>query len=261
MFLENKYSRWYYRIIDAARTRSVIGYTERHHVLPRCLGGTDCSQNLVALTAREHFIAHRLLVKMVEGRNRSKMSFAYACMFRGDVRHRGRKELRLRSGDYALRKRLLAEAASDVHKGRLVSPEAIDKMRASRFRNAKPYPEESRTVQSLHTKRRWKQDYQNMYETCWTPETRQKISLANKGQDRLSKAQRTALSDGNRGAKNARARLILVTDPSGTEHLCHGSFQTFCKEHSLAFSSMCLVLKGRVFRNGSASGWKARYLD
>ena len=39
-------------------------YTELHHIVPRCLGGTDEPENLVRLTAREHFIAHRLLAKI-----------------------------------------------------------------------------------------------------------------------------------------------------------------------------------------------------
>ena len=41
-----------------------IGYYERHHILPKCLGGNNNKQNLVYLTAREHFIAHWLLWKI-----------------------------------------------------------------------------------------------------------------------------------------------------------------------------------------------------
>lgn len=43
------------------------GYVEKHHVIPRCLGGTDDPDNLVRLTAREHFLAHQLLVKIHPG--------------------------------------------------------------------------------------------------------------------------------------------------------------------------------------------------
>lgn len=39
-------------------------YYESHHIVPRCLGGNDDKENLVLLTAREHFIAHRLLSKI-----------------------------------------------------------------------------------------------------------------------------------------------------------------------------------------------------
>lgn len=39
-------------------------YGEHHHIMPRSLGGTDKDENIVKLTAREHFICHWLLVKM-----------------------------------------------------------------------------------------------------------------------------------------------------------------------------------------------------
>jgi hypothetical protein len=58
----------YQRLIDKAKARVCVdGYVERHHVLPRALGGSDDSSNLVALTAREHFVAHVLLAKIHGG--------------------------------------------------------------------------------------------------------------------------------------------------------------------------------------------------
>jgi hypothetical protein len=38
-------------------------YHERHHIIPRCIDGTDDKENLIDLFAREHFIAHKLLAK------------------------------------------------------------------------------------------------------------------------------------------------------------------------------------------------------
>lgn len=40
------------------------GYFESHHIVPRCLGGLDNAENLILLTAKEHFIAHLLLTKI-----------------------------------------------------------------------------------------------------------------------------------------------------------------------------------------------------
>ena len=37
-------------------------YYERHHIIPKCMGGTNDKLNLILLTAKEHYIAHRLLV-------------------------------------------------------------------------------------------------------------------------------------------------------------------------------------------------------
>lgn len=39
-------------------------YYEKHHIIPRCMGGNDDSINLVYLTPEEHFLAHRLLIKI-----------------------------------------------------------------------------------------------------------------------------------------------------------------------------------------------------
>jgi hypothetical protein len=49
------YQRIHDAIIDRARNRTIFGYVEKHHVIPRCLGGSSESYNLVELTAREHF--------------------------------------------------------------------------------------------------------------------------------------------------------------------------------------------------------------
>ena len=39
-------------------------YTETHHIIPRCMSGNDDKNNLIELTAREHYIAHLILYKI-----------------------------------------------------------------------------------------------------------------------------------------------------------------------------------------------------
>jgi len=80
MFKQNKYSQVYYSIINRAKSRDISGYYEKHHVIPRSLGGADDETNLVKLTAREHFICHLLLPKMLEGESYHKMLYAYVIM-------------------------------------------------------------------------------------------------------------------------------------------------------------------------------------
>jgi 5-methylcytosine-specific restriction endonuclease McrA len=82
IFIDNKYGRYYYNIISNAKSRTLPNdvYTETHHIIPRSLGGDNSIDNLVKLTAREHFICHRLLPKMTEGRSRRKMIFAQNMM-------------------------------------------------------------------------------------------------------------------------------------------------------------------------------------
>jgi hypothetical protein len=92
-FIENKYSRWYEQLIDKAQAReSIDGYTEKHHVIPRSLGGNNTKQNLVRLTAREHYVAHALLWKMnFNPSHHSKMSYALRLMMFGSSnKHQGR---------------------------------------------------------------------------------------------------------------------------------------------------------------------------
>lgn len=80
MFLDNRHSRIYFALIDRAKARAVEGYTERHHIIPRCMGGTDACNNIVRLTAREHYLAHLLLCKMTDGSSQRKMAFAFSRM-------------------------------------------------------------------------------------------------------------------------------------------------------------------------------------
>ena len=74
--LINKYSKLYYKITSNAKQRITEGYTELHHIIPQSMGGSNDKENLVDLTAREHFICHWLLIKMTEGEDRSKMLYA-----------------------------------------------------------------------------------------------------------------------------------------------------------------------------------------
>lgn len=58
------YKMHYDNLIEKARARVIVKeYKEKHHIIPRCMGGQDDKENLVELTAREHFIAHQLLAK------------------------------------------------------------------------------------------------------------------------------------------------------------------------------------------------------
>ena len=72
------YQRIHDAIINRARNRKLQGYLERHHVIPRCLDGTDELNNLVELTAREHFIIHKLLCEIYP--DNDKIFFAYRMM-------------------------------------------------------------------------------------------------------------------------------------------------------------------------------------
>ena len=58
------YTFIYENLINRARNRKLDIYTESHHIIPRCIGGSNLAENLVDLTAEEHYLAHQLLVKI-----------------------------------------------------------------------------------------------------------------------------------------------------------------------------------------------------
>ena len=68
------YKKHYNLLVERAKTRVIEGYTEKHHIIPKCMGGTDDASNLVKLTAEEHYVAHLLLVKMYP--NKGKLIYA-----------------------------------------------------------------------------------------------------------------------------------------------------------------------------------------
>ncbi len=58
------YELIYNSLVKRGKERNLEGYKETHHIIPRCMGGTDEKDNLVDLTPEEHYIAHQLLVKI-----------------------------------------------------------------------------------------------------------------------------------------------------------------------------------------------------
>lgn len=58
------YAKIYNSLIERGLSRVATDQYEIHHIVPRCLGGTDAATNLVKLTPEEHYVAHQLLVKM-----------------------------------------------------------------------------------------------------------------------------------------------------------------------------------------------------
>jgi hypothetical protein len=72
------YQKVYNSIVERGQVREPEGYYEVHHILPRCMGGGNEKENLTKLTAREHFIAHWLLVRIYP--NNGKLANAFWMM-------------------------------------------------------------------------------------------------------------------------------------------------------------------------------------
>jgi hypothetical protein len=80
----------------ADRRKGKDVYYESHHIIPKSLGGDNDKSNLVLLTAREHFVAHRLLTKIYP--NSWGMKFALFMMAQEGTK--GAKDLPINSSTY-----------------------------------------------------------------------------------------------------------------------------------------------------------------
>lgn len=73
------YQKIHDKIIERAKNRKLEGYVERHHIIPKCMNGTNEPNNLVELTAREHFLIHWLLHEMYPDNTDLKYAFWSMC--------------------------------------------------------------------------------------------------------------------------------------------------------------------------------------
>jgi len=80
------YQKIYNQIIKKAKIRKNTGYIEKHHIIPKCLGGSNKKENLVELTAREHFLCHMLLCEIYP--NENKLKYALYLMNIGKQKHK-----------------------------------------------------------------------------------------------------------------------------------------------------------------------------
>lgn len=77
------YLKLYISIICNAENREISGYNEKHHIIPRSMGGSDASWNIVRLSLREHYICHQLLVKIYENESPNQI-FAVEAFYAND---------------------------------------------------------------------------------------------------------------------------------------------------------------------------------
>lgn len=93
-----------------------VGYTEKHHILPISLGGSDNNDNLINLTAKEHFIAHLLLTKMYKKKSveyyKMIKAFGLMCWYQSDNQNRY-----ISSNEYAWLREEFSKAQSKLQEG------------------------------------------------------------------------------------------------------------------------------------------------
>jgi hypothetical protein len=120
------YQKIHDQIIERAKSRKLDGYKEIHHIIPRCLGGSDKKSNLVELTAREHFIIHKLLCKIYP--DNKSIFYGYYCMahMKNQNQDRGYK---VSSKEYEELRRIHSQLISERQMGHEVTVETRKKLR------------------------------------------------------------------------------------------------------------------------------------
>jgi hypothetical protein len=172
------YAAHYDRLIERAILRGKPpGYSERHHIVPRCVGGGNEPGNIVRLTPEEHFVAHQLLLKIFPGHK--ELIWSAIQMTGGNQKQRRSNKL------YGWLRRRFREHVREKAIGRKHTPETLAKMSAARKgKKGKPH----------------------------SPETKAKMSAASKGKKK-SEAHIAALSRARTGRKygrrNYRGQLLL----------------------------------------------------
>lgn len=209
--LTNKYSKLYHRITSNAKQRITEGYTELHHIIPQSLGGSNDKENLVDLTAREHFICHWLLIKMTEGEDRRKMLYALNGM-KAENRYQRRYYTKITARVYEKYRIEHAENHSKVMKSKKLIPwnkggaTLTDEQRkriSDAAKNRKPLSPESRAKGNEKRKGQKRSE-----------ETKLKMSLSSKGKVKgpQSEEHRLAISLAGKGIKKKAGHATNVAN-------------------------------------------------
>ena len=100
-------------------------YYERHHITPKFIGGSNEKDNLVLLTAREHFVCHLLLTKFVPDEYLGK---AWNAVYQFGASSKNQKRY-ISSRFYEIAKKRFIEDHVKRHTGSKRKKETVEKMR------------------------------------------------------------------------------------------------------------------------------------
>lgn len=292
MFLKNKYTRIYWEIIESAQNRVLTGYTERHHIIPKSMGGGDNPVNLVELTAREHYLVHLLLTKMTVGLDRRNMAYALS-YFNTQCKNTRRRPPNSRWYEYS--RRLLSDvkrgvaptkqcqaAAAESRRGQPISADQKAKISAALCKKIAFFAispnDESHSGDDLkefcrafnlsyntikgeitHVPRVITSGRRRGWIFCTVPVDLEhakqfRESELSRAKLNRSKAVSTQWSQSRKEAAAARAsKPVILIDPSGVERH-YPSLSDVASDGPV--SSIQLAEPGHVFKTGAWAGWR-----
>ena len=212
MFTENKYTKIYNGIINRAKNRRLEGYKERHHILPQSLGGSNKKENLVHLTAREHFICHWLLIKMTLGSDKAKMMYALNMMrVKNDLQER--YSTIITSRVYENYRKELSELISKTNKGRIPWNKGGGKLSNIQLENIRNAAK-NRIIDPIKQAEGQRKRIEKVKGQRRSEETKKLMSLASKGKPKgpMSEEQKLARSITMTGQKKTKFHAANVAN-------------------------------------------------
>lgn len=176
------YAKIYAQLIEKSSIRVLDGYTEKHHIVPRCMGGDDSPNNIAVLTPEEHFVAHILLVKIHKNSIHSPALIKSVVMMTSG--HEGKRSRKI----YGWLRRAYAQSMSGDNNPNRKYPEIAKKAALKRVGSKRS--DETRKRMSDAQKGR-----------IFTDETKRKMSVAGKNKPKISDETRKKLSESAKGRK------------------------------------------------------------
>lgn len=193
------YQKHYNQLIESRKEKtsfSDISYWEKHHVIPKCMNGSDDDSNLVLLTAKEHYIAHLLLVKIYP--KNEKLKHAFVAMSKT---HKDNRRLTAKQHEKATLM-FIKELLPAMQKNRIFTEEQRAKISEAN-RNRSPEIKAKLTTKGYKFSEYSKEKISNSHKgKILSEETKKKISEAGKGKT-FTDEQKAKLRESNLGKKRS----------------------------------------------------------
>lgn len=198
------YKSIYDQLVYKAQLREEIqGYCEEHHIIPKCFGGSNDKTNLVKLTAREHFIAHKLLFLFCEGKQKIQMGYALHRILCPN--NANQKSHRINSRKYEELKKIYEFLRGENHPSFGKKYDEAFRLKASESKIGNKNPR--------YGKEPWNygKTKKNDSRLIVSDETRQKISLINSGR-KHSEQTKKIISNLHAGKPKSEAHKRKLSD-------------------------------------------------
>jgi len=173
------YERTYNQLCERSQSRKWVKFSnEKHHIIPKSMGGANIKSNIAILTPREHALAHLLLVKFLTGKHKAKM----VCALKAMIGYRTKNRNQLSTQQYETLRQAYQTLSntpeysawrSEITKAQW-TPErraaVSEKARQQWINGQHDYHKsnEYRTLKSKQTKERWQDPEYAKKQSDWT---------------------------------------------------------------------------------------------